>query len=113
MGSPPLTRGKYHEKPHQPHRPRLTPAYAGKIGHDVAKERLERAHPRLRGENSMRFSCIFVLSGSPPLTRGKFNQRRRHLRRQGLTPAYAGKIPACLMACVNFWAHPRLRGENV
>ena len=50
------------------------------------------AHPRSRGENSLKLECDAPLSGSSPLTRGK---HRRSLGRSR-TPV----------------AHPRSRGEN-
>ena len=50
--------------------------------------------------------------GSSPLTRGKV--RPAHGKENGhrIIPAYAGKRSVCLLELMNFWDHPRLRGEK-
>ena len=71
---------------------RLIPAHAGKTVTPVVTAEFRGAHPRSRGENSLKLECDAPLSGSSPLTRGK---HRRSLGRSR-TPV----------------AHPRSRGEN-
>ena len=71
-----------------------------------------RAHPRSRGENGTRSDLAYVTEGSSPLTRGKQDRGRGHVRRRGLIPAHAGKTCEGVEACGGVGAHPRSRGEN-
>ena len=90
---------------------RLTPAYAGNIGHDSECRSSHEAHPRIRGEyinDSNTFTCPW---GSPPHTRGisLFDLSTPLCRR--LTPAYAGNISKVHGSPLPVQAHPRIRGE--
>ena len=93
-----------------------------------------RAHPRSRGENAHGNRIGHMQSGSSPLTRGKLEEVRAHVRRVGLIPAHAGKtgpfrpvptrpesrlIPSHAGKTAPFpptatslRAHPHSRGEN-
>ena len=71
VGSSPLTRGK-----RECHRVcevlcGLIPAHAGKTGVGFPGYRVERAHPRSRGENPVVRLTSMAWKGSSPLTRGK------------------------------------------
>ena len=90
------------------------------------------AHPRSRGENSLRAGRGAKCAGSSPLTRGKHQQAGKDARRYRLIPAHAGKtgpgggrcsvarlIPAhagkttfARTQLRGRKAHPRSRGEN-
>ena len=70
-GSSPLTRGKHHEGPHDPHQDRLIPAHAGKTWPRPLSSRARPAHPRSRGENDALSGASSAWKGSSPLTRGK------------------------------------------
>ena len=111
-GSPPLTRGKVRLFEHFVRNFGITPAYAGKR---ATRKRLDASggdHPRLRGEKCFVSPFAFLLPGSPPLTRGKVSCFLFVLRRSWITPAYAGKSPACLPLPAASKDHPRLRGEK-
>ena len=94
QGSPPHTRGRFHEiNPHGDFI-RFTPAYAGKISSRVNSLYMRRVHPRIRGEDSSSTVSASSAIGSPPHTRGRsvlFMPSSISLR---FTPAYAGKISA-------------------
>ena len=113
MGSSPLTRGKPEGKAAEEVRRRLIPAHAGKTLIGLFGNKLHRAHPRSRGENSIEETTGGLAAGSSPLTRGK--QLLRHccgacLR---LIPAHAGKTKSVEDPHSRMWAHPRSRGENL
>ena len=90
----------------------LIPAHAGKTHTAGHNSQPSRAHPRSRGENSLKQNIVIVNEGSSPLTRGKLGVRLFAGLKRRLIPAHAGKTtwpPAWIAAS---WAHPRSRGEN-
>ena len=112
LGSSPLTRGA-------PGRPRagrvaggLIPAYAGSTEARCRLLIVAPAHPRLRGEHSIRLPLLLSESGSSPLTRGALDLLLCCVSDVGLIPAYAGSTPVWRRSCTPMWAHPRLRGEH-
>ena len=111
-GSSPLTRGKLTAATGQTQDTRLIPAHAGKTSPPSRRNRRRRAHPRSRGENDLSAVTDEHLLGSSPLTRGKRGRSRVRLSSLGLIPAHAGKTVLTLSGRVNWWAHPRSRGEN-
>ena len=92
QGSSPLTRGKLYHRSARASSRRLIPAHAGKTLATLRTMNTHAAHPRSRGENSLRRRDRHASGGSSPLTRGKHGGAvmRRKARR----------------------AHPRSRGEN-
>ena len=112
-GSPPLTRGKVWNIAWALEQERITPAYAGKSLHFGRREEIQEDHPRLRGEKRLSASISNGFPGSPPLTRGKGVARFTSLRREGITPAYAGKSKRQKLIYINQKDHPRLRGEKL
>ena len=52
------------------------------------------------------------ITGSSPLTRGKFSDAQTKLSRDRLIPAHAGKMVQWFRAWSRAAAHPRSRGEN-
>ena len=90
-GSSPLTRGKLIPTLPDPLDRGLIPAHAGKT--DAVHESAEaaRAHPRSRGENTVKGELKFRDEGSSPLTRGKPRTHAPHDRQSRLIPAHAGK----------------------
>ena len=50
--------------------------------------------------------------GSPPLTRERLENVRKHNPAQRITPAYAGKTNQDLFTGWGYWDHPRLRGKD-
>ena len=111
-GSSPLTRGKSGGLCFGEVGTGLIPAHAGKIGHDAARASRVRAHPRSRGENFGTSSIRSPMTGSSPLTRGKFSGLHGLSRCRGLIPAHAGKILTHGWHPRRSRAHPRSRGEN-
>ena len=91
QGSSPLTRGKPPRRRGRPTRARLIPAHAGKTLAENRRVDCPQAHPRSRGENSMRLSNRIPEDGSSPLTRGKPDLQVPHTYRARLIPAHAGK----------------------
>ena len=69
-------------------------------------------HPRVCGEKFQIIRAQIVRRGSPPRMRGKAGFPPGTFCHVGITPAYAGKRPACtrLRACT--WDHPRVCGEK-
>ena len=111
-GSPPLTRGKELVFWNRWINWGITPAYAGKS--IVIREcpEFEGDHPRLRGEKVSLISFIPLITGSPPLTRGKGLLKPQTKREARITPAYAGKSFVSAIVEVPRGDHPRLRGEK-
>ena len=70
-GSSPLTRGKRQRAWQACTWPGLIPAHAGKTSRVCLGDPRGAAHPRSRGENSVRWSPTARSAGSSPLTRGK------------------------------------------
>ena len=70
-GSSPLTRGKSDRLQHREQGPGLIPAHAGKMHLRGEGREQPRAHPRSRGENTLRNGRSSSVTGSSPLTRGK------------------------------------------
>ena len=91
-GSSPLTRGKLGQAVLGHVSERLIPAHAGKTFPCCRLRRRSGAHPRSRGENSIREGGRRGRRGSSPLTRGK------------PAPDESWKLAVK--------AHPRSRGEN-
>ena len=69
--TPPLTRGRQAPPGYAAPAPRNTPAYAGKTSAPARKDRPDRKHPRLRGEDLALLTTSKVLLETPPLTRGR------------------------------------------
>ena len=111
-GSSPLTRGKQHVRRIDCEATGLIPAHAGKTGGNWQAVRPARAHPRSRGENTVRPHGRRGFEGSSPLTRGKRAWRTRSLGIARLIPAHAGKTLSLQAYYPLPGAHPRSRGEN-
>ena len=111
-GSSPLTRGKRGgESLHVGHL-RLIPAHAGKTALPHSWQMSRPAHPRSRGENTLRTLQQGTGPGSSPLTRGKLRPATRRGGCSGLIPAHAGKTSTGSRSPSPPGAHPRSRGEN-
>ena len=91
---------------------RLIPAHAGKTRHSSMRTIIPRAHPRSRGENSLRGGRPRGTRGSSPLTRGKPYDSGWNPTDTRLIPAHAGKTGCRLPRGSGVRAHPRSRGEN-
>ena len=92
---------------------RITPAYAGKRSARWIIRPISPDHPRLCGEKFP--LCVYRIlpAGSPPPMRGKDLSLARHLRRFGITPAYAGKSVTDAEEVTASEDHPRLCGEKM
>ena len=112
MGSSPLTRGKRARGEVLLVFTRLIPAHAGKTGASALASGAAGAHPRSRGENSVKSVVAKPINGSSPLTRGKLVLFFWLGLRGGLIPAHAGKTRERIPRRERDEAHPRSRGEN-
>ena len=90
-GSSPLTRGKRRSSNADRTEAGLIPAHAGKTARAVAAGQQATAHPRSRGENSVKIWAASPRRGSSPLTRGKHGFGPFGLSVGRLIPAHAGK----------------------
>ena len=111
-GSPPHTRGQVAPIVTSVINTRITSAHAGTRLLSVVVTNADRDHPRTRGD---KFSTVLkpsISSGSPPHTRGQ-DQRtdNRHLNK-GITPAHAGTSAGKTLSAVQYWDHPRTRGDK-
>ena len=111
-GSSPLTRGKPGVLPGRDRRGRLIPAHAEKTSFRSVTATPTAAHPRSRGENTVRTSRTETFKGSSPLTRGKLVEAKGQGHRFRLIPAHAGKTLPAPQQLPAASAHPRSRGEN-
>ena len=90
----------------------IIPACAGNTAFVMARKRLSRDHPRMRGEHPMRSVWLTSASGSSPHARGTPNRRTSDRVNMGIIPACAGNTrpgPASRLRCGD---HPRMRGEH-
>ena len=69
-------------------------------------------HPRLRGEKESDADIERMLSGSPPLARGKASTPWIPMMKPRITPACAGKSYELHLIETGHRDHPRLRGEK-
>jgi len=97
LGSPPHTWGKCSLTVPQVHDSRFTPTYVGKITPPPTEVLLNPVHPHIRGENAFRPCDLFLGSGSPPHTWGKFYQLPYPIFFDRFTPTYVGKIYTLLI----------------
>ena len=112
-GSPPRVRGKQFPKKYSTVAEGITPACAGKTVPFVKQRKCKEDHPRVCGENEIQRYNFAVNRGSPPRVRGK--QKRGYIprRKQGITPACAGKTFRNIHCTNRRKDHPRVCGENV
>ena len=66
----------------------------------------------MRGEDEPRDPDSVKATGSPPHARGRRAAGPRQRESDGITPACAGKTPACSCCCRFSGDHPRMRGED-
>ena len=111
-GSPPLARGKVYATNAAENQQGITPACAGKRAFRRRKASTNWDHPRLRGEKMSGLTPCTSQRGSPPLARGKVPAHDISTRKDGITPACAGKSRADPAERLGAGDHPRLRGEK-
>ena len=92
--------------------PGLIPAWAGKTDNHPPALHGRQAHPRVGGENDVRFNALAFDGGSSPRGRGKHPQFLHVLGSLRLIPAWAGKTDPPSNPGLPFAAHPRVGGEN-
>ena len=112
LGSPPRMRGKGRPLCLCSVSSGITPAYAGKRYNVDGKKQKTWDHPRVCGEKALIAWDWASPMGSPPRMRGKVQGDPYGSKKQGITPAYAGKsLPNCQL-----WPpsrdHPRVCGEK-
>ena len=112
-GSPPLARGKADDQRMAKRGAGITPACAGKSPTKNDRGNSFGDHPRLRGEKFDVLFRYFDIGGSPPLARGKVILSAAEMKKQGITPACAGKREQQLNRVFPARDHPRLRGEKL
>ena len=93
-------------------KPGITPAGAGKTLWCRACQNSRRDHPRRCGENADPAAMRKMGTGSPPQVRGKQFNRLTIKRRDGITPAGAGKTCRKATQASASRDHPRRCGEN-
>ena len=90
-GSPPHARGRLNSTVCQGGPMGITPACAGKTCSPTDCRPPRTDHPRMRGEDSSKLITNYEEAGSPPHARGRPETHLDMLRRDGITPACAGK----------------------
>ena len=91
MGSPPRVRGKVKLLFLAVNPLRITPACAGKRERVIIWQCFAWDHPRVCGEKLQAEQAATIQQGSPPRVRGKVGLTMDMFRRDGITPACAGK----------------------
>ena len=69
-------------------------------------------HPRMRGEDRGNLGVTIAQEGSPPHARGRPSLQGALARRDGITPACAGKTFLPYVYYLSRSDHPRMRGED-
>ena len=111
-GSPPHVRGKGHVRSAL-HRPvGITPACAGKSNRKMACIPIDKDHPRMCGEKCGSTLTRTPDAGSPPHVRGKDGSGAAKRKRDGITPACAGKSLSRHNLLCPQQDHPRMCGEK-
>ena len=90
----------------------ITPAHAGKRGWYCSRCCNVWDHPRACGEKKFARLYSKRASGSPPRMRGKESQLITRHKREGITPAHAGKSFLSDGATARCRDHPRACGEK-
>ena len=111
-GTSPRTRGKQSGKPILSPTHGNIPAHAGKTEGEHGLVLKGEEHPRARGENLGRCSCVVRHQGTSPRTRGKLLTVLRAGAWARNIPAHAGKTQVGLSCAFGVGEHPRARGEN-
>ena len=111
-GSSPLARGTHDPPVGIVRRSGLIPARAGNTRHPKLPYRGRRAHPRSRGEHTIKLDSLLGLWGSSPLARGTHRLCAWSHGRFGLIPARAGNTCRLRRRRASRRAHPRSRGEH-
>ena len=93
-------------------RTRIIPANTGKITWHNRDRCWVRDHPREYGENASALSWSYVVAGSSPRIRGKYQLCRVHDYLRGIIPANTGKMVPQTLKCPPIRDHPREYGEN-
>ena len=113
QGSSPLTRGALWWFSLCRRLRRLIPAHAGSTNPAKVLGRSVSAHPRSRGEHSLKMPSPRHLVGSSPLTRGARLGGSHDEPTCRLIPAHAGSTDFSVVCHGGVPAHPRSRGEHV
>ena len=111
-GSSPHTRGALRCWPARGDRAGIIPAYAGSTLDPFDRRRIQRDHPRIRGEHLSPFAHFLTVNGSSPHTRGAHGERVEFHGQGGIIPAYAGSTRAPAGNPPRASDHPRIRGEH-
>ncbi len=113
LGSSPATRGGLLDPVVHRNFEGLIPGYAGRTAEPIGAGRGRRAHPRLRGEDTMTTPTAELAAGSSPATRGGLRLGAGQVLVGGLIPGYAGRTSSPRASRAVPAAHPRLRGEDL
>ena len=113
VGSSPHGRGKRVECGDEPCGRGLIPAWTGKTSRASTWPTAGASHPRVDGENLMRWRVSGPATGLSPRGRGKPDFIVTYVWPYRLIPARAGKTPKQRNRCILGRAHPRMGGENV
>ena len=111
-GSSPHTRGAPERAGGSPAAQGIIPAYAGSTTGAPRCARPQADHPRIRGEHSRLLTCLLILEGSSPHTRGAQQPRHEEELVPRIIPAYAGSTTTSRNGCCFSPDHPRIRGEH-
>ena len=111
-GSPPHARGRPTRTPPTALRAGITPACAGTADRCGHVARLDRDHPRMRGDGNMGTIYVANSVGSPPHARGRLQGVPVAGAAVGITPACAGTAPFGWLLVRWGGDHPRMRGDG-
>ena len=112
-GSSPLARGTLWMLERAGFTIGLIPARAGNTTTPLGLGSSARAHPRSRGEHTVKTKKKEVRAGSSPLARGTHFWVYFEVCSKGLIPARAGNTQSEISASTFSRAHPRSRGEHM
>ena len=113
QGSSPLARGTQDRWISSSRRFRVIPARAGNTRRGLSRSRVQRGHPRSRGEHVAPLFKGAAMSGSSPLARGTLGVPVHHMHQVGVIPARAGNTHRFGPVIGEHGGHPRSRGEHL
>ena len=112
VGSSPHTRGARINDIFRMKNEGIIPAYAGSTDPGAAAQKVQRDHPRIRGEHAV-LSCPQTAGvGSSPHTRGARMKIYEGSKWIDIIPAYAGSTRRAGSGWGKASDHPRIRGEH-
>ena len=112
-GSPPRVRGTGYAILVDVYDSGITPACAGNSYQQLLRTAQTQDHPRVCGEQTVRFVLGVAIQGSPPRVRGTANDTPAYVQYQGSPPRVRGTDALAPCRTVSFRITPACAGNSL